>query len=202
MLMADVRHDYARTLIGLLDQLDSEIVRAHFAAMREQGDAALLEEGFGPDARSFLMAVDMRYVGQEHSVRLAVAGDFSAAEADRLSVAFAEAHERAYGHTMPDPIEVVAVRLSAIGHQARPEVPPQLRRDGVAVGRHATRPVVLGDGSIAQYAVYHRDDFRHGDQVAGPAIIGEHTGTTVLHQGDDASIGAYGEIVIKVGRGS
>jgi N-methylhydantoinase A len=62
--------------------------------------------------------------------------------------------------------------------------------------------VVLGDGSIAQYAVYHRDDFRHGDQVAGPAIIGEHTGTTVLHQGDDASIGAYGEIVIKVGRGS
>jgi N-methylhydantoinase A len=202
MLMADVRHDYARTLIGLLDQLDPAAVRGHFAAMRQLGDAALQDEGFGPDARSYLMAVDMRYVGQEHSVRLAVAADFSTAEADRLRVAFAEAHERAYGHTMPDPIEVVAVRLSAIGHQPHPHVPTQERRDGFTVAPHATRPVIQADGTVAEYAVYHRDDFRHGDRVTGPAVVGEHTGTTVLHAGDAAVIGAYGEIVITIARGN
>ena len=140
----------------------------------------------------------MRYEGQEHSVRLPVEGEFSAAEADRLKTAFAEAHERAYGHTMPDPVEVVAVRLSAIGHQARPQVPVQERRDGVTVAPRAARPVIGVDGSATTYAVYHRDDFRHGDRIAGPAVISEHTGTTVLHAGDTASIGAYGEIVITV----
>ncbi len=200
MLMADVRHDYSRTLIGKLDDLDVDAVRGHLAAMRAEGDVALLAEGFGPEARSYITAVDMRYEGQEHSVRLPVIGDFSPAEADRLKAAFAEAHERAYGHTMPDPVELVAVRVSAIGHQARPHVPPQERRDGATVAPRTTRPVVQVDGSATEYAVYHRDDFRHGDRIAGPAVISEHTGTTVLHAGDTATIGAYGEIVITVGR--
>jgi N-methylhydantoinase A len=198
MLMADVRHDYARTLIGKLDQLDVESVRAHMSAMRADGDAALLGEGFGSDARSYLVGIDMRYEGQEHSVRLPVIGEFSKAEADRLKAAFAQAHERAYGHKMPDPVEVVAVRLSAIGHQARPHVPVQERREDMVVAHRTTRPVIQVDGSVTDYAIYQRDDFRHGDKIAGPAVIGEHTGTTVLHRGDTALIGAYGEIVITV----
>jgi N-methylhydantoinase A len=198
MLMADVRHDYARTLIGKIDGLDVATVVGHLAAMRAEGDAALTAEGFGPGARSSLVAIDMRYEGQEHSVRLPVIGEFSAAEADRLKVAFAEAHERAYGHTMPDPVEVVAVRLSAVGHQARPHVVAQDRRDGHTVAPRAARSVIGVDGAAVDYAIYHRDDFRHGDTIAGPAVISEHTGTTVLHAGDTATIGAYGEIVITV----
>ena len=200
MLMADVRHDYARTLIGLLDQLDVEAVRSHLAGMQALGDAALSEEGFAREVRSYVTAIDMRYVGQEHSVRLPIVGTFSAAEAGRLKVAFAEAHERAYGHTMPDPVEVVAVRLSAVGRQERPHVPEQARREGFTLRPRTTRRVIGIDGELVEYAVYHRDDFRHGDRLAGPAVISEHTGTTVLHAGDTASIGAYGEIVITVAR--
>lgn len=198
MLMADVRHDYARTLIGLLDRLDIGLVQSHLADMRAQGDEALAVEGFQPDARDYFMAIDMRYVGQEHSVRLPIVEAFSAAEADRLKVAFAEAHERAYGHTMPDPVEVVAVRLSAIGRQARPHVPEQEKREGFTVEPRARRQVIQVDGSLEEYRVYHRDDFRYGDQIFGPAVISEHTGTTVLHAGDSACIGAYGQIVITV----
>ncbi len=200
MLMADVRHDYARTLIGLLDQLDIVSVQSHLANMRAQGDQALAEEGFEPAAREYLMAIDMRYVGQEHSVRLSIVGPFSAAEANRLKVSFADAHERAYGHTMPDQIEVVAVRLSAVGRQARPHVPREERRDGVTVEPRTTRQVIQVDGSLSEYRVYHRDDFQHGDRIPGPAVISEHTGTTVFHEGDSASIGAYGEIVIRVAK--
>jgi N-methylhydantoinase A len=200
MLMADVRHDYARTLIGLLDRLDIELVQSHLADMRAQGDEALAEEGFQPDARDYVVGIDMRYVGQEHSVRLPIVGAFTATEAGRLKAAFGEAHERAYGHTMPDPVEVVAVRLSAVGRQARPHVPQQEAREGVTVQPRATRQVIQVDGSLAAYALHHRDDFRHGDQILGPAVISEHTGTTVLHAGDSASVGAYGHIVITVAK--
>ncbi len=200
MLMADVRHDYSRTLIGLIDHLDIGLVQAYLAEMRAEGHDSLVAEGFAPDEHDHSLAIDMRYVGQEHSVRLPITGEFSAQEATRLKVAFAEAHERAYGHTMPDPVEVVAVRLSAIGRQARPHVPQQPRREGLAVAPRGARPVIGVDGSLTEYRIYHRDDFQHGDGIAGPAIIGEHTGTTVLHAGDVASIGAYGQIVITVAK--
>lgn len=200
MLMADVRHDYSRTLIGLLDKLDSNVVRSLIAEMHAEGDAALSAEGFAPAARSYVEAIDMRYVGQEHSVRLPIVGPFSEVEVDRLKVAFAEAHERAYGHTMPDPVEVVAVRLGAVGRQARPHVPELARRDGQTVAPRTTRRVIQVDGSLQDYRVYHRDDFIHGDRIEGPAVVSEYTGTTVLHAGDSASIGAYGQIVITVAK--
>ena len=60
--------------------------------------------------------------------------------------------------------------------------------------------MVYRDGKRIAYRVFHRDDFGRGDQIAGPAIINEHTSTTVLHPGDFAAIGALGEIVISVGK--
>ena len=142
MLMADVRHDYARTLIGQLDRLDVGDRRGPPGRdARRRATPRSPTRASAPTRRSYLMAIDMRYEGQEHSVRLPVAGEFTAAEADRLKAAFAEAHERAYGHTMPDPIEVVAVRLSArSATRPGPHVPAQERRDGVTVEPRATPP--------------------------------------------------------------
>ncbi|MDI1288767.1 MAG: hypothetical protein PSX37_02295, partial [bacterium] len=64
-----------------------------------------------------------------------------------------------------------------------------------------SRNVIQIDGSSAEYAVYHRDDFTHGDVIPGPAVISEHTGTTVMHEGDVATVGSYGEIVIALAEG-
>jgi len=64
-----------------------------------------------------------------------------------------------------------------------------------------SRGVIQVDGSSVQYAVYHRDDFMHGDVIDGPAIISEHTGTTVMHADAVATVGPYGEIVISLAEG-
>jgi len=200
MLMADVRHDYSRTRIGLLGEIDITVVRTDLADMRVLGEQFLTQQAFPAAAQEFSSAIDLRYVGQEHSVRLPIEGDFDAGEVERLKMAFAAAHERAYGHTMPDPVEVVAVRLTAVGRQERPQLPQLPKREGHLLERLATRKVIQVDGSLEEYAVYHRDDFTHGDVVDGPAIISEHTGTSVLHAGDVANVGPYGEIIISVAK--
>jgi N-methylhydantoinase A len=102
---------------------------------------------------------------------------------------------------MPDPIEVVAVRMSAIGRQDPPSLPVLAKGDGQAVSPRLSRNVIQVDGSAVEYAVYHRDDFTHGDVITGPAVISEHTGTTVMHAGDVATVGPYGEIVISLAEG-
>ena len=130
MLMADVRHDFSRTRIGALNKLDLAIVNADIAEMRAEGEQMLSAEGFAPDAQEFAATINLRYEGQEHSVTLPIEGTVDAAEVERLKEAFDAAHERAYGHTMPDPIEVVAVRMSAIGRQEPPSLPVLAKRDG------------------------------------------------------------------------
>jgi N-methylhydantoinase A len=201
MLMADVRHDFSRTRIGSLSTLDIDVVRSDLASMRTEGARQLTSEGFGADAQEFAATINLRYEGQEHSVTLPVNADIDASEVERLKAAFDAAHERAYGHTMPDPIEVVAVRMSAIGRQEAPTLPRLDKREGFAVQPLKRRDVIQVDGSRQEYAVYHRDDFTYGDVIPGPAVISEHTGTTVMHAGDVATVGPYGEIVITLAEG-
>lgn len=199
MLMANVQHDFARTRISPLESVDLEGVRRDFAAMESDGAAALDAEGFDQAARVFVRSIDLRYSGQEHSVTLVVENDVDQKEVDRLSQAFAQAHERAYGHTMTDPIEVVALRLSATGTVETPTLPPVESGSG-SVGARSERSVYRPGQGRVPYAVYHRSDLGSGDQIEGPAIINEHTSTTVLHSGDSLSVGPLGEIVISVAK--
>ncbi len=201
MLMANVQHDFSRTRMSMLDAVDVSLVQADLDDMLAEGAAALDAEGFGPDRSVFAQSVDLRYAGQEHSVTLPIEGSFDSAEIERLQGAFAEAHERAYGHTMTDPVELVALRVSATGTVQAPSLPPVPEGTGSPQPR-SERMVYRGGEQRVPYRVYHRDDFGRGDVIPGPAIITEHTATTVLHAGDEAVIGDLGEIVISVGKES
>jgi N-methylhydantoinase A len=54
-----------------------------------------------------------------------------------------------------------------------------------------------GETSL-DYALYRRESLGRGDRITGPAIVEEHTATTVLHTGDDLVVGEHGELVITV----
>jgi len=49
-----------------------------------------------------------------------------------------------------------------------------------------------------EYAIILREVLGRGAELAGPAIIEEHTATTVLHAGDRLRVGDHGELVISV----
>lgn len=199
MLMANVQHDFSRTRMSLLDSVDTAAVAREFSDMEAEGASALDTEGFAAERRTFAGFVDLRYAGQEHSVTLPVEATFDATEVVRLHEAFSEAHERAYGHTMTDPIELVAVRLSATGVVDSPTLPEVPGGSGTVKAR-TERMVYREGGARMPYQVFHRDDFGSGDVITGPAVINEHTATTVLHRGDVATIGALGEVVISIGK--
>jgi len=48
-------------------------------------------------------------------------------------------------------------------------------------------------------SVYQREELLAGDQLTGPAIIVEHTATTVIQAGDSLRVGDHGELVITLG---
>jgi N-methylhydantoinase A len=196
MLFADVQHDFAQTSVMPLAELDETHLAAAYDAMAEEAASALAADGFEPAAQVLVRSVDVRYSGQEHSVTVPVPADGRVGSVER---AFAELHERQYGHTMTDPIEITTLRLRATGMVAKPTLPLLSRRTSGEPVPEATRSVyVSAEQPQELYALYSREDLLAGDELAGPAVIAEHTATTVIHGGDLLRVGDHGELIITV----
>lgn len=197
MLMADVQHDLSRTLVEPLDSLDLTTAEATFAEMETAVADTLRSDGFAEEDTVFHRSVQVRYLGQEHSVTLGFPVASGGAR-EQIETDFKALHERQYGHVLDDPIEITTLRVKAIGIVDKPELPTLARRrpDETLDIRHRT---VFRDGDGTQeYALVARQDLRAGDQLDGPAIITEHTATTVMHEGDQLEVGEYGEIIITI----
>lgn len=200
MLMADVQHDFSRTRVSLLDDADHDALDAQFAEMQAQAETALETEGFEPERRRFARSVDLRYLGQEHSVSMPLGDVLDVAEIARVSEAFAVAHERQYGHAMTDPVEIVTIRLRALGTVDPPQLPELAASTGGTPEAVGERAVFGPDGQRRSYRLYDRASFRAGERFEGPAVVGEHTATTVVHEGDVVEVGPHGELVITIAK--
>jgi len=100
---------------------------------------------------------------------------------------------------MEDPIEVTTFRLRAtglVGHADLPKI--AVRPKGEKPKPVSNRSVYLASGKHVDYALYIRENLLSGDAISGPAVIAEHTATTVIHKGDELTVGPYGELVIEV----
>lgn len=198
MLMADVQHDFARTSVAMLTDLDSAVTDSAYAAMESEAADLLSAEGFPADAQQLVRTLDVRYAGQEHSVTVA----FPAPDTDfreAVETAFSQAHERQYGHVMTDPVEVTTLRLRATGTVEKPTLPVIASRQAGEPTRTGTRRVYLSsDQPEVEYDLFVRELLLAGDVIIGPAVITEHTATTVIHRGDRLQVGPLGELVITV----
>ena len=199
MLMADVQHDFAQTAVMPLDSLEAGHLESSYAEMSARAGDVLRSEGFPAERQVLARSIDLRYSGQQHPVSIPLPAGTANPIAD-LGQRFAELHHRQYGHTMTDPVEVTTLRLSATGTVDQPRLPVLPRRAAGLPEPFATRPVLdAGDARRVLAGVYRREDLRRDDEIAGPAVIVEHTATTVIHPGDHLVVGEHGELVITLG---
>ena len=202
MLMVDVVHDYARTHITGLVDMDPAQVSQVFAELANQGQAALASDGFGEEQQQFLPSAEMRYRGQEHTVNIPLPGvTLSAEDIPLITERFHAAHLQQYGHSMmQDPIEIVTLRLRAVGLLPRPELARAEAGTGdLAAASRGTRMVYdRASRAEIEYQVYDRMKLGAGDSLSGPAIVEEPSSTTMVHGGDELTVGEYGELQIRV----
>ena len=196
MLLADERHDFVRTFYSDLSRLNfSDLLAAH-AEMAEEARASLRYEG---DAE-LQTQLDIRYVGQEFTLSVPVdRAQLDAGDRMQIRQAFDALYEHRYSHSSPDePVEVVSIRVAAVGKRAPlafPKVAP-----GSAAKPARTREVYLDDTSKPVLCpVYEREQLPAGASFDGPAIVQEHGTTTVMFAGDSCTVAATGELIITVG---
>lgn len=199
MLMADLRHDYVQThyrplaggVLGELTPIFDELLGL--------GHDRLAHEGVADDAISFERSLDLRYAGQEFALPIPVGAD--ELQDSLLPVVrdrFDAAHEHRYGYATPnEEVEMVNLRVVARGARERPRLPPLPPASAEPLtGR---RDVYFDDATApVDCPVYDRARLAVGDAVSGPAVIEEHSSTTLLWDGDVATIAPTGELIVEV----
>jgi len=197
MLMADVQHDFARTSVVSLPDVDADFFLDAFSSMEEESAAVLASEGFDSEKQVVHRTVDVRYAGQEHSATV----PFPESTNDVIATItkdFTVMHERLFGHVMDDDIEITTVRLRAIGLVDKPELPKHQARANGHPESYGQRTVYAFADGGSSYHLFTRESLMAGDVIVGPAVISEHTATTVMHEGDRLEVGDYGELVIVI----
>lgn len=205
MLMVDVVHDFARTHITGLEDMDPDAVGELYGIMAGQGRASLASDGFDAEQQRFIPTAEMRYRGQEHTVNIPLPGLApGTADIPTITQSFNTMHEQQYGHSMElDPIEIVTLRLRAVGLLPRPGLARIAAGKGdIAAATRGSRKVYNREQrSLIDYTIIDRRSLGAGDSLTGPAIIEEPSSTTVVHAGDRLSVGDYGELLIDIGQG-
>lgn len=203
MLCSDLKHDFVRShATTLADGTDPAPIAALVGALLDEADAALSAEGVAPERRRFVLALDLRYLGQYHevSVELPIAavrvGDWAA-----VRDAFHERHDRLYGYALRDegtPVEIVSLRLAAIGETDKPPRRSQARdgpdaRHALKGERDVWQPE---EGVFAATPVYDGERLRHGNRIEGPAIVEKVTTTVFVPAGFDLQVDSLGGFLL------
>ena len=201
-LVADVQMDYARTYIKSLSDLDLETANQLFADMETEGRDLMKKERVRPENISLMRSADMKYAGQAYELSVPLPeGDIDQKMVELLAERFHEIHEKAYGYAIKsEPIEVVNLRLTAVGRLAQKSM-VQKAVQGARTGGLETvrrqREVFFAD-TWQQTSVFTREDLCAGDEFPGPAIIEGRDSTVVVAPGQRALVDDYNNIIIDV----
>jgi N-methylhydantoinase A len=196
MLLADERHDFIRTVYSDLASVDfGSLVRVHDEMVAEAKSSLR----HAKDAR-FQVQLDLRYMGQEFTLSVPVElAQLKRGDRQGIRAAFDRLYEHRYAHHSPEePVELVNVRLGAIGK--RPKLAfPSLAATGAARPTGERRAYFSSANRPLTAKVYRRSDLGAGVEVPGPALVQEHGTTTVLFDNDRCRVAPSGELIVTVG---
>lgn len=199
-VVADLRHDYVRTLNRPLDALVAADIHAVFAEQAATGQAQIAREKITLNGIRQLYSVDMQFVGQTHLLRVPL--DTPSPTISELRQLFEAAYFKRFRVELDDiRVNLVNVNTSVIGERPPLDlstlIDPAGRKSTLAQAQTDTRQVMFG-GAWHATPIYWRDHLPLDASLQGPAIVEQMDTTILLEPGDSMTGDAEGNLIIKV----
>jgi N-methylhydantoinase A len=180
MLVAEPGRQATASFLERADRVDDGDLEAGFEPLVAQVADELGSEGVADDDLVVEQWIDCRYAGQSATLEL------SRQAPEALADAFHAAHERAFGHRLDRPVELVGLRVEARG-RPRVDAVPAESASGDGNGNEAADPPVLPRAALA------------GREIAGPAIVTDRDATTWVAAGWSARLDPHGHLLLRTG---
>ena len=170
LLAAGLRVDDSQTVLTPYDEADHDALLGWFGSRAEALTGQLVHDGVDRAEVELDASIDCRYVGQGFELNVPLAATTRDGLA-QLSGDFGDLHEARYGHAnRTEPVELVTLRISALGTYGTPPTESLERGTGrpdpnAFLGR---REVVMpGDGVVVMTPVWDRAGLRAGRPSSG-----------------------------------
>jgi N-methylhydantoinase A len=207
MVLADTVKDYSQTVMLPAETVSTEMLSRLFIPLYERALSELQAEGLAADDLTLEPALDMRYLGQSYELTI----PFTQQSTDPRETVegrhirqFHTAHHHRFSYaTESEPVEIVNLRLKAIGRTDKPQF--SHRPAGKLDPSHAKigyEQVLFGDVDSPaarpfQAALYERAPLTPGNVVVGPAIIHQLDTTTAIPPGWAATVDGWCNLVVE-----
>lgn len=204
MLLTDLRRDYLQTHLVDVNSGKADEVVGVFAHMCEKAQADFEQEGASTAEGKveFEFLADMRYQGQEHTVKVPVpiSADLKATDIQQLVDGFHSAYEKRYTYRLEADVQIVNFHLVAKMVVPKPEIAPKAITgstvDEAVIG---VRTVDFDQHGTHQATIYNGLKLEKGMSLSGPAIIQEPSATLVVSPGHGVVVDAYGNYQVNLG---
>ena len=202
-VIADMRHDFVRTINRLLDGLDVAALDREMVAAAQSGLDLLDRASVAFGAREVSWELDMSYVGQTHTVAvpldLAYAGGSTGIDAAAIRAAFDRRYAEVYGRLLQGiGVRLFNLRTAAIGRRPRFDLALLAPAPGGSVAKATIgQRRVWTDGGWREAKVYARLDLPAGARIAGPAVLEQPDTTTFIDSDLEGVVDRLGNLILQ-----
>lgn len=200
MLMTDVRHDYIQTNIRRMNEVSAEELNDMWKSLLSQAQEQFEKEGVQKENIVCNYIADMRYMGQEHTVKVNVPPiPWSEETKEEIIQRFHDTHEHFYTFRLIDtPTEIVNLHLVAYGRLTKPELAKIPAQEGsVENAEKEIRKVYFAEDGWMDTPVYLREKLGSGAVLDGPVIVEEAAASAVVAKGQRITVDDYGNLIIE-----
>ena len=198
--VADLRHDYVRTVNVPLADLRQGHLRSVLEAQMAEGRAVIAREGVRVERIECRHQADLQFQGQSHLLTVPLPNP--EVTRDELQAAFEAAYWHRFRVRLPE-IRAVLVNLhTAVVGRRRPldlaalgNTEPTTTLEAACVGRRA----VWFDGGWIDTPIYRRERLPVEAPFEGPAIVEQLDTTVVVEPGNRVTRDGSGNLLIHVG---
>ncbi len=202
LLTVDLKTDFTKffkMVISDLSPTSLNKILDGFADLMIRAEAWFREVQVPPRARRIRRSLDMRYRHQNYEIRVPIQDRDQTIT--QLVDEFHHRHKIRYGHAMmSEPVEIVNLRLEAIGQLPKPHLKERSVRGGdVSRAIRTQRKIWFsGDGMFRKCPVYDWNLLSPGVKLAGPAVIEQQKATIVIPPSNRAQIDRFNNLLITV----
>ncbi|NIQ05912.1 MAG: hydantoinase/oxoprolinase family protein [Candidatus Korarchaeota archaeon] len=199
VLVTDIRHDLVQTNVLRLDRKGAiETINGTYEDLEDKIVNIFEDEGLETEKVVLKRFADMRYYGQEHTVRVPIfSGKLTESKIPQIIERLHEIHNREYSFKLKDsPVEIVNFHVTGISKVKKISLEEKEDRGGsVKESIKGERDVFL-NGQSRTLKVYYKPKVPKGASIRGPAIIEDPTSTVLVLDDQVAECDKFGNIVI------
>ncbi len=189
MLLSDTIKDYSQSILRPGAEVTHAELDRSFRPLLERARQDLKKEGFKEGQIRLLRFLDVRYIGQSYELTV----PFTPAYRRE----FNKLHQRKYSYADEKrPLEVVNLRVKAIGLTKKPALPEVESAGSDAGAARLGRRLMRFDGKDYRADVYARELLKAGNFLRGPVLVLDYESTAVVGPGFICRVDKHGNLIM------